>query len=161
MYWASRPKIRNPRKRSRKNKKTCTQFVQALTSHHPRQTNPKPDPRLLQCERKVGQSRDREGAVSAPARSVATRNVGTSEVQQESCGQAAWRTSPDVPCRHSWRHVFAGIISKPVSPRVSRPLSDKNKQNPTKLATLSGSLTPAQPTPSTQTIENKNTKRGQ
>ena len=55
------------------------------------------------------------------------KNMGTSDVEQESWGQATWRASPDVPCRHSWRHVFAGITSTPVSPRVSRPVCDKKQ----------------------------------
>ncbi len=49
------------------------------------------------------------------------------QLEQEMWGQATWRASPDVPCRHSWRHVFAGITSTPVSPRVSRPVSDKKQ----------------------------------
>ena len=132
--------------------------------------------------REETQSRDREGAVSAPERSVekkcgdkrsGARKLETSGVEQESRGQATWRASPDMPCRHSWRHVFAGITSKPCrSPlsrsagqRISRsagsagPSPTKTNKIQRKTATLSGSMTPAQSAPSTQTIENKNTIR--
>ena len=49
--------------------------------------------------------------------------------------------------------------STPVSPPGQPACHRQKQQNPTKIATLSGSVTPAQPAPSTQTIENRNTIR--
>ena len=60
-----------------------------------------------------------------PAKRTEKPNPACYNANRKSARQSTWRTSPDVPCRHSWRHVFAGITSKPVSPRVSWPVSKK------------------------------------
>ena len=139
-HRSGRPSARD---RSRKNKKNLHSIVSStyIPPTPAKRTENRTPPATMQTG-----SRQGKGPLGAPPNAA------------ESWGQATWRASPDVPCRHSWRHVFAGISSKPVSSRVSRPVTDKNKQKP---ATLSRSVTPAQPAPSTQTVENKNTKRRQ
>ncbi len=92
-------------------------------------------------------------------------NANGKSARKEMWRQAAWRASPDVPCRHSWRHVFAGhypaghYSGTCVVPGSAGPSATKTNKIQRKPATLSSSLTPPQPASSTQTIENKNTKR--
>ena len=52
-----------------------------------------------------------------------------------------WRTSPDVPCRHSWRHVLAGITAGP-SCRQSASLGERQQylKSARKPVVLSGNL---------------------
>ena len=83
----------------------------------------------------------------------------SAQSEQKMGGQATWRASPDVPCRHSWRHVFAGNLDTRVAPGSAGLSPTKTNRIQRKIATLSGSVTPAQPAPSTQTIENRNTIR--
>ena len=76
---------------------------------------------MRQKAREETQSRDREGAVSSPAASVGTRNVGTSE----------WRAHSCVPCRHSWRHVLPRtILSVLTEPPPSGGMTRRGRHNP-------------------------------
>ena len=134
------PISKKPRDRSRKNKKTYTPFFQALTSTHPRQTNRKSEPRLLQCERKAANKKGEKGE---------DKKGG-----DKRCGARL----------QTCRVAIAGDMSLPASrppcrPRVRRSVSDKNTQNHTKTSHFVREFDTGTPASSTQTIENKDTIR--
>ena len=66
MYWASRPQNPKPRERSRKNKKLTLNLFKHLHPTTPAKRTENPIRSCYNASGKVGQSRDREGAVSAP-----------------------------------------------------------------------------------------------
>ena len=117
MYWASRHQIRNLRDRSRRNKYILNSMVSSTyIPSPPAKRTEKPTPACYNTSGKSARSRDREGAV----------------------GQATWRTSPDVPCRHSWRHVFSGNLDTCVAPGSVSPSPTKTNKIQRKTTTLSG-----------------------
>ena len=131
MHWASRPKIRNPRERSRK-KKLYSVVSSTYIPPTPAKRTEKPNPACYNANGKPARAatvRER----FPPLRAQSEQKVWGQASGTSKLGQATWRASPDVPCRHSWRHVFAGTTTRhPCRPRVSQSVSDKNKQNPTK-----------------------------
>ena len=121
-----------------KTKRAYTQLFHALTSHPPppNEPNNRTPPATMRTE-----SRPEKGPLGGPMtdkqdlrqkRLARRRKVRTCRMRQKAGDKRRGARLQTCRVAIPGDMSLLGITSTPVSPRVSRPVSDKNKQNPTK-----------------------------